>query len=98
MPLPRPEQLQDLSRDELIAVILVLMEQVRQLTTTVEQLRAENERLKHPPPTSQNSSQPKPDFIRNFRQFRRTATQGPRPPLYCGGGCNRSAVSTKVES
>ena len=46
MPLPTPEQLQDLSRDELIAVILVLMEQVRQLTATVEQLRAENERLR----------------------------------------------------
>jgi transposase len=58
MPLPTPEQLQDLSRDELIAVILVLMEQVRQLTETVEQLRAENERLKQPPTSSQNSSQP----------------------------------------
>jgi transposase len=65
MPLPTAEQLQDLSRDELIAVILVLMEQVRQLTETVEQLtgtveqlRAENEQLKHPPTSSQNSSQP----------------------------------------
>jgi len=65
MPLPTAEQLQDLSRDELIAVILVLMEQVRQLTATVEQLtgtveqlRAENERLQHPPTSSQNSSQP----------------------------------------
>lgn len=65
MPLPTPDQLRDLSRDELIAVILVLMEQVRQLTETVEQLtgtvaqlRAENERLKHPPTSSQNSSQP----------------------------------------
>src|SRR5258706_5427021 len=58
MPLPTPEQLQDLSRDELIAAILVLMEQVRQLTETVEQLGAENERLKHPPTSSQNSSQP----------------------------------------
>jgi transposase len=58
MPLPTADQLQALSRDELIAVILVLMEQVRQLTETVEQLRAENERLKHPPTSSQNSSQP----------------------------------------
>ena len=49
MPLPTPEQLQDLSRDELMAVILVLMEQVRQLTETVEQLRAENKQLKQPP-------------------------------------------------
>jgi len=65
MPLPTPDQLRDLSRDELIAVILVLMEQVRQLTETVEQLtdtvaqlRAENEQLKHPPTSSRNSSQP----------------------------------------
>ena len=60
MSLPTPDQLRDLSRDELIAVILVLMEQVRQLTETVQQLQAEIERLKHPPAgaSSRNSSQP----------------------------------------
>src|SRR5712692_4536508 len=58
MTLPTPDELRDLSRDELIAVILVLMEQVRQLTETVEQLQAENARLKHPPTSSHNSSQP----------------------------------------
>src|SRR5258707_12236304 len=58
MTLPTPDELRDLSRDELIAVILVLMEQVRQLPETVEQLQAENERLKPPPTSSHNSSQP----------------------------------------
>jgi hypothetical protein len=58
MTLPTPDQLRDLSRDDLIAVILVLMEQVRQLTETVQQLQAENGRLKHPPISSRNSSQP----------------------------------------
>ncbi len=46
MPLPTAGQLQDLSRDELIAVILVLTEQVEQLTETVRQLQVEIERLK----------------------------------------------------
>jgi transposase len=46
-----PEALNSLSREELIALIVQLFAEVRQL-------RAEVERLKKPPTTSQNSSQP----------------------------------------
>ena len=58
MTLPPPDKLRDLSRDELIAMILLLTEQVKQLTETVQQLQAEIERLKHAPTSSRNSSQP----------------------------------------
>jgi FtsZ-binding cell division protein ZapB len=65
MTLPTPDKLRDLSREELIALvgqqaeqIARLTEQVRQLTETVQQLQAEIERLKHPPTSSRNSSQP----------------------------------------
>jgi transposase len=52
MALPTPDKLRDLSRDELIAVILLLMERV-------SQLEAEVAALKQKPPTlSRNSSQP----------------------------------------
>lgn len=52
MTLPKPDQLQDLSRDELIALILPLIERVRQLEAEVAALKAKL------PPTSQNSSLP----------------------------------------
>jgi len=58
MTLPTPEKLRDLSRDELIAMLVLLAEQVEQLTETVRQLQAEIERLKQPPTSSRNSSQP----------------------------------------
>ena len=65
MTLPTPDQLRDLSREELIALvgqqaeqIARLSEQVRQLTETVQRLQAENRRLKHPPTSSRNTSQP----------------------------------------
>ena len=80
MSLPTPDQLRDLSRDELIAVILVLMEQVRQLTETVEQLQAENERLKHPPTSSHNSSQPP------SRDWKADSPPGQRPGKKKRGG------------
>jgi transposase len=51
MSLPTLESLRDLSRDELIALVL-------QLAERLERLEAEVERLKRPPPTSRNSSQP----------------------------------------
>lgn len=51
MTLPTAESLRDLSRDELIALVLKLAERL-------ERLEAEVERLKRPPPTSRNSSQP----------------------------------------
>ncbi len=51
MTLPTVESLRDLSRDELIALVL-------QLAERLERLEAEVERLKRPPTTSRNSSQP----------------------------------------
>src|SRR3990172_13205533 len=73
MTLPTPEKLRDLSRDELTALILLLTEQVQQLTETVQQLQAEIERLKHPPTSSRNSSQPP------SRDWKGDAPTGPRP-------------------
>jgi hypothetical protein len=52
MTLPTLESLRDLSRDELIALVL-------QLAERLERLEAEVERLKRPPSTSRNSSQPR---------------------------------------
>lgn len=51
MTLPTPETLRDLSREELMALLLQLAEEVRRL-------EAEVQRLKAPPPNSRNSSQP----------------------------------------
>lgn len=51
MTLPTVESLRDLSRDELIALVL-------QLAEHLQRLEAEVERLKRPPTTSRNSSQP----------------------------------------
>ena len=48
---PTAESLRDLSRDELITLLL-------QWAERLERLEAEVERLKHPPTTSRNSSQP----------------------------------------
>lgn len=52
MTLPKLDRLQDMSRDELIALILPLIERVRQLEAEVAALKSKT------PPTSQNSSQP----------------------------------------
>jgi transposase len=52
MALPTPDKLRDLSRDELIAVILLLMERVSQLEAEVAALKQK------PPTSSRNSSQP----------------------------------------
>lgn len=51
MTLPTAESLRDLSRDELIALVL-------QMAERLAALEAEVERLKRPPTTSRNSSQP----------------------------------------
>jgi len=74
MTLPTVESLRDLSRDELIALVLQLAEQVRQL-------QAEVERLKRPPTTSRNSSQPpsrdqKPNAPKRKRRRHRGAKAG----------------------
>ena len=52
MTLPKPEDLRDLSRDELIALILPMMERVQQLEAEVAALKSKTL------PTSRNSSQP----------------------------------------
>lgn len=60
-----PPNLTELSREELIEVVLALVEQVSQLRTTLAQLQADNEalrvkleKLQKPPTNSSNSSQP----------------------------------------
>ncbi len=52
MTLPKPDRLQDLSRDQLIALILPLIERMRQWEAEVAALKSKT------PPTSQNSSLP----------------------------------------
>ncbi len=74
MTLPTVESLRDLSRDELIALVWQLVEQVRQLQAEVEQ-------LKRPPVTSRNSSQPpsrdqKPNVPARKRRRHRGAKAG----------------------
>jgi hypothetical protein len=67
------EALNSLSREELIALIVQLFAEVRQL-------RAEVERLKKPPTTSQNSSQPPSrDQKRNLPGGRRHRRRGAKP-------------------
>ena len=71
---PTVESLRALSRDELIALVVQLAQQVRQL-------QAEVERLKRPPVTSRNSSQPpsrdqKPNVPPRQRRRRRGAKAG----------------------
>ena len=68
-----PEALNRLSREELIALIVQLFAEVRQL-------RAEVERLKKPPTTSQNSSQPPSrDQKSNLPAKRRHRRRGAKP-------------------
>ena len=55
---PTADKLRDLSRDEWIAKIVVLTDQVQHLTEAVQQWQAEIERLKPPPTWSRNSSPP----------------------------------------
>jgi len=74
MTLPTVENLRDLSRDELIALVL-------QLAERLERLEAEVERLKRPPTTSRNSSQPpsrdqKPNAPARKRRRHRGAKAG----------------------
>ena len=69
MTLPTAESLRDPSRDELMALLL-------QLAERLERLEAEIERLKRPPTTSRNSSQPpsrdqKPNAAKPKRRRRR---------------------------
>lgn len=61
MSLPTTGQIDQLSREDLLALVkelLPVVEQVKQLQQRVTELEAEVERLKGPPTTSRNSSQP----------------------------------------
>lgn len=70
---PSTEQLQELSKAELITLL-------NQLLDRVAYLEAEVERLKRPPPNSQNSSQPPSrDQKANLGQSRRRKRCGARP-------------------
>jgi hypothetical protein len=89
MTLPKPDQLQDWSRDELIALILPLIERVRQLEAEVAALKANQ------PPTSQNSSLPP------ARDWKADAPTGKkrrsRPRRLCAGkspNCRKSNRSS----
>lgn len=73
MTLPTAESLRDLSRDELIALVL-------QLAERLAQLEAEVERLKRPPSTSRNSSQPPSrDQKANAPKSKRKHHRGAKP-------------------
>lgn len=73
MTLPKPEALRDLSREELIALILSLIERVQQLEAEVAALKAKT------PPTSRNSSLPP------ARDWKADAPTGQkRRPRRCG--------------
>ena len=61
--MPTSDELTNLSREELLALVHLLIGEV-------QTLRAEVERLKGPPPTSRNSSQPP---SRDWKGDRRSA-------------------------
>jgi len=73
MTLPLPESLNDLSREELLGLVV-------QLIAEVQRLQAEVERLKKPPTTSHNSSQPPSrDQKRNLLAMRPSRPRGAQP-------------------
>jgi transposase len=70
---PIPEGVRDLSREELIELVL-------QQAETIRQLQAEVERLKRPPTTSRNSSQPPSrDWKQNRPGGERRKQRGAKP-------------------
>ena len=73
MTLPSPESLNNLSREELLALVVQLMAEV-------QHLQSEIERLKKPPTTSRNSSQPPSrDQKRNSPPDRAQHPRGAKP-------------------
>ena len=80
MTLPPEDALRDLSRDDLIALILRLAADVQRLEAEVQRLQAEVDRLKKPPTTSQNSSQPPSrDWKQNASGRKRHRKTGAKP-------------------
>jgi len=70
--LPTADELNQLSREELVALVVLLIEEVRTL-------RAEVERLQGPPPTSRNSSQPPSRDWKTNRPAKRAKPRGAQP-------------------
>ena len=70
--LPTSDELNHLCRDELLALVLLLVEEV-------QRLRAEVERLQGPPPTSRNSSQPPSRDWKANRPPKHAKPQGAKP-------------------
>jgi transposase len=70
--LPTSDELNQLSREELLALVLLLVDEV-------QTLRAEVEQLKGPPPTSRNSSQPPSRDWKANRSQKRAKPQGAKP-------------------
>ena len=80
MTLPPDDALQNLSRENLIAIILQMAADVHRLEAEVQRLQAEVERLKKPPTTSQNSSQPPSrDWKSNSTGRKRHRKTGAKP-------------------
>ena len=70
--LPTADDLTHLSREELLALVLLLVEEV-------QALRAEVERLQGPPPTSRNSSQPPSRDWKANRPAKTEKARGAKP-------------------
>jgi transposase len=80
MTLPPENTLRDLSREDLIAIILRLAADVQRLEAEVQRLQAEVDRLKKPPTTSQHSSQPPSrDWKRNAAGRKHHRKTGAKP-------------------
>ncbi len=74
------DALQELSREELIALNQRLIEEIQRLAAEVSALREELERSKRPPPTSRNSSQPpSQDWKGEHGKRRRRKKRGAQP-------------------
>jgi transposase len=79
MKLPTDEQLEMLSRAELIGLVKELISAVQQLQVRVAELEAEVTKHRQPPPTSRNSSQPPSlDYKANL-PGRRRKRRGAKP-------------------
>jgi hypothetical protein len=77
--LPAIEELDNLSRTELIALVKQLIGAVQQLQAKVARLEADLARDHQPPPTSRNSSQPPSRDQKTNRLSKRRRRRGARP-------------------
>lgn len=79
MTLPSDEQLDQLSREDLLTLVKELILLVRQQQLRIAELEAEIAKLRQPPPTSRNSSQP-PSRDRKANQTRKKRRNKHGPP------------------